>query len=672
MKSSSSFYGVFELLLFTSLCAHQQLCQCYAGGSGSYSNRIPSSLKLYNSDNNNNQQQRQQHQLLLGKTKHNGIDIGIHKNVQQNGLHLRRREGNRISKLASASIVTSFEENDEEEDGTPVVSSSEKKYDKKVTERLLVRGGDDSEHGIGHTENAAIDMLMTPRNNSIQSIQTNETTIQSTEQSGESQIEELSYRNEQQQQQLQAQPAVSRARLWPCGDALDKELIKIALPCIANFAINPLVGAVDLFWINRTGNTLAVAGQAAANQIFSSSFWLTSFLPSVTATLVAKECAKGSEEGVQDAVCQALVVGTLIALLGSFFILSQPDRLLGGVLKNGAPAREFAKPYLFIRGFAFLPSMFSLIGFSAFRGTMDTVTPLKISLFANVLNAVLDPILIFTFNMGVTGAAVATLMAEISSAIIFTYMLLKRKMVTPSKMFRLPKWSKLSPLLIGGAALQLRNFALNLTFLAVTRVTQSIDDTGVAAAAHAMAIQTFQIGGIVLLALSTVAQTVVPNSMVEKIDKVTGEKSGGIRVAKNTVSRLMRWGFILGSILGSLQTLLIPYLQKSTPVIEVREAARVPALLASLYQVINGLVFIGEGVMVGCGSFMQLSLSTLGATIATLLALNKFPMSYGLTGVWMSFGVFNSLRLLGVFIHQRINGPMTPKSMTAKTAGITK
>ena len=33
-----------------------------------------------------------------------------------------------------------------------------------------------------------------------------------------------------------------------------------------------------------------------------------------------------------------------------------------------APARQFARPYLFIRGFAFLPSMFSLIGFSAFRG----------------------------------------------------------------------------------------------------------------------------------------------------------------------------------------------------------------------------------------------------------------------------------------------------------------
>ena len=73
---------------------------------------------------------------------------------------------------------------------------------------------------------------------------------------------------------------VAGAPLWPCGDALDRRLIKIALPCIANFAINPLIGAVDLFWVNRMGNPLAVAGQAAANQVFSSAFWLASFLPS--------------------------------------------------------------------------------------------------------------------------------------------------------------------------------------------------------------------------------------------------------------------------------------------------------------------------------------------------------------------------------------------------------
>ena len=55
--------------------------------------------------------------------------------------------------------------------------------------------------------------------------------------------------------------------LWPCLDALDKRLIMISIPMIINFSITPLVGVNDLFWTNRMGNALAVAGQAAATQV---------------------------------------------------------------------------------------------------------------------------------------------------------------------------------------------------------------------------------------------------------------------------------------------------------------------------------------------------------------------------------------------------------------------
>ena len=116
--------------------------------------------------------------------------------------------------------------------------------------------------------------------------------------------------------------------MWPQFDDLDKRMMKIALPCIANFAINPLIGAVDLFWVNRMSNALAVAGQAAANQVFSSAFWIVSFLPSVTATLVSKANAKGDEEEVQDAVSQALVVGFYVSLLGSLLMLRYPNQVL--------------------------------------------------------------------------------------------------------------------------------------------------------------------------------------------------------------------------------------------------------------------------------------------------------------------------------------------------------
>ena len=449
--------------------------------------------------------------------------------------------------------------------------------------------------------------------------------------------------------------------ILPRMDALDKRLIKISLPVIANFAINPLIGAVDLFWVNQMGDALAIAGQAAANQVFNSVFWITSFLPSVTATLISRANANGDKEGIQDAVCQALFVGAFMAIVSSVLIFSNPEKVLSSVLAADAPAINHARSYLLIRSFAFLPSLVSLVGFSAFRGILETKTPVKVSLFANLFNAVLDPILIFSLSMGVPGAALATLAAEIVSAVTYIVLLRKRGMVSLRRIFALPSWAKLEPLLRGGAALQLRNLSLNLTFLAVARVTQSIDKTGVSAAAHALAIQTFQVGGIVLLALSTVAQTIVPNDLVERVEK--GKIIGGKSTAKTTVNRLMAWGFILGCGLGAMQLLLLPILQQATPIKEVQDAALMPSILASVFQIMNGLVFIGEGVMVGTGNFLQLSLSTMLATIGCLWGLRVFPPQYGLTGVWMSFGVFNGLRLLGVAIHQLVNGPLAPRKL---------
>lgn len=269
----------------------------------------------------------------------------------------------------------------------------------------------------------------------------------------------------------------------------------------------------------------------------------------------------------------------------------------------------------------------------------------------------------FPLGMGVTGAALATLAAEVISAVCMMALMIRQKLIRWSKIFRLPSWSSLKPLLKGGAALQLRGTALQVTFATVTRVTQSLDQTGVAAAAHALAINTFQLGGVVLLAMSLVAQTMVPNALIEKVDATTGKKHGGKDDAKAVVNRLMSWGFILGGVLGAIQLAMIPLIQKSSPLIEVRQAAVMPSVLASVYQLINGLVFIGEGVMIGCGNFMQLSLSTVVATVGAMISLYTLPNIYGLTGVWMSFGVFNSLRLLGVWLHQTKLGPLAKANM---------
>ena len=109
-------------------------------------------------------------------------------------------------------------------------------------------------------------------------------------------------------------------------------------------------------------------------------------------------------------------------------------------------------------------------------------------------------------------------------------------------------------------------------------------------------------------------------------------------------------------------------IRAATPIQEVRDAAKMPAIIASVLQIINGLVFIGEGVMIGTGSFLQLSLSTLVATMGCLWALAVFPPVVGLTGVWLGFGVFNFIRLAGVWLHQTQNGPLSRKQINAALA----
>lgn len=96
--------------------------------------------------------------------------------------------------------------------------------------------------------------------------------------------------------ELEASPPKSA---WPANDALDRRILVLAVPAVLNFAILPLVGAVDTLFVGRMKEALALAGQSASNQVFSSVFWIISFLPSVVTPLVAKAVGSGDKEAVQ-------------------------------------------------------------------------------------------------------------------------------------------------------------------------------------------------------------------------------------------------------------------------------------------------------------------------------------------------------------------------------------
>jgi Na+-driven multidrug efflux pump len=153
---------------------------------------------------------------------------------------------------------------------------------------------------------------------------------------------------------------------------------------------------------------------------------------------------------------------------------------------------------------------------------------------------------------------------------------------------------------------------------------------------------------VVLFALSTVASIIIPAEL--------NRQGGGVSSARAAASRLLCWGLLLGAGLGIAQLAALPLLGVFTPLPEVRRAAVLPSIIGAVLQLLNGVTFVGEGVMVGTQSFGALAAGQVLATATLLAALRLAPAT--LPAVWGCFWVFNTIRFANVMMHHFVRGPL--------------
>lgn len=435
----------------------------------------------------------------------------------------------------------------------------------------------------------------------------------------------------------------------PRMDSLDEKILLTAVPSMINMAVVPLVNAVDTFWVGRMGIALALAGQAAANSAFFTLYFLVAFLPTITAPMVAAAVASGDMEAAQERVCESLFLCNVLGGLGTMLLVLFPHIGLRMVLPDGAPALEYAAPYLRYRALSMVPALLSATGFAAYRGLLDTVTPLKVSLFTNALNLFLDPLLIFRGQMGFLGAALATAIAEGSAGLVYLQLLLKQKLVTWTRLLKSPSWQKLVPIVQGGSSVLARQAAINIAIVSAARRAQVLDPSGVAAAAYGIVMNMFSVGIVVHVAIQSTAAALVPATRAKEGDDA----------ARKVADRMFSWGTIIGASMGTLQFLALPMLIPLFSTLpEVQEAVKGPAVISSLIHFINGIAFAGEGTMLGLGCFRDLALLTAGGTL-TLLGLLSTSLGDSLNGILVALALFNVVQGASVLTHYLKVSPLS-------------
>jgi len=320
---------------------------------------------------------------------------------------------------------------------------------------------------------------------------------------------------------------------------------------------------------------------------------------------------------------------------------------------------DYAVPYLRWRSLGMIPALFSATGFAAYRGLLNTVTPLKVSLVTNLLNLVLDPLCIFGLGkigiaapggsllrkiwsgLGASGAAAATSISELTSSLIYLRLLIRRKLIQWSKLFKPPSIASLLPLIQGGLAMLLRQATLNVAFVSAARRAQVLDPSGVSGAAYGITMQIYSLGVVAHLGIQGTAAALVPSSRA----------MGGDEAARDVADRIFAWGSILGLILASVQWFALPVITPwFSPLEEVQRAVKGPAAISSFIHLVNGLVFAGEGVMLGLSSFRDLALITM-LGVGVMVSCLASPLGKTLNGVLISLAAFNLVQGLAVTLH---------------------
>ena len=193
----------------------------------------------------------------------------------------------------------------------------------------------------------------------------------------------------------------------------NKMLKSILVPVILEQLLNSFMGTADTMMVSNVGSA-AISAVSLVDSINVLLIQAFSALAAGGTIICAQYMGQRNYERANKSARQVLFIILSISAAVTILCLLFKDPLLHFIFgKVDADVMEASSVY-----FLFSAASYPFIalydsGASIFRAQENTKGPLIISVISNVMNIVGNAILIWGFNMGVAGAAIATLVSRI-------------------------------------------------------------------------------------------------------------------------------------------------------------------------------------------------------------------------------------------------------------------
>ena len=213
---------------------------------------------------------------------------------------------------------------------------------------------------------------------------------------------------------------------------INKLLISFAIPCVISMLINSVYNIVDQIFIGKGVGTL---GNAATNVIFPLVIIFNAvagLIGNGAAANLSLKLGEGKKEEGGKIIGSAVTVSIIFSLVLSviaYFLLPKLVYMFGCTKNVYQYAIDYGRIIILGAPFMMIYSALSQL----IRADGSPKYSMVLLVVGAVLNIILDPIFIFTFDMGVTGGAIATVIGQIVSFVMAILYLRKVKSVKLEK-----------------------------------------------------------------------------------------------------------------------------------------------------------------------------------------------------------------------------------------------
>ena len=197
------------------------------------------------------------------------------------------------------------------------------------------------------------------------------------------------------------------------------------MPIIAGMMVQTLFNVVDIMFIGWLGAD-EVTAVAFVSPLFFIIIGLGVGIGTGTTATIAQYIGQKDKENAEKTASQTILIGFLSTIFLTVLGVIYGERLLS-ILGAEGEILSIAYSYLRILTFGLGLVIFSMFFRAILAGEGETKIPMIIGLIGTVLNLILDPILIFTFDYGVRGAAFATIISQIAMVASYLFIIFVKK-----------------------------------------------------------------------------------------------------------------------------------------------------------------------------------------------------------------------------------------------------